>query len=303
MTGNLCAPCACFRPASRARRDRAGRPRRRARLLLRDLSQRVARRAWTIAETSASSRTTTRARRAACCAACTSRSAPASAKLVRCARGQIVDVAVDLRAGSPTYGRWERVELDDESMRELYVPVGFAHGFCVLSDVADVIYKQTAYYDPQLERGIAWNDPDVGIEWPLPRERADRLRARRRGAAAARVEPTSCRSSTTAREPRRRRPRGCDAGAAHAHRDSHRLGRPDRLGVGRALRRARLRRASAWRTTCARASSAREASTAHTTERAARALPGRVRSLAIDIRDRDGRRARVRRARRARSSS
>ncbi len=89
------------------------------------------------------------------------------AKLVRCARGQIADVAVDLRKGSPTYGEWERVDLDAESMRELFVPVGFAHGFCVLSDVADVIYKQTAYYDPKVERGIAWNDPDVGIEWPL----------------------------------------------------------------------------------------------------------------------------------------
>jgi dTDP-4-dehydrorhamnose 3,5-epimerase len=89
------------------------------------------------------------------------------AKLVRCARGRMVDVAVDLRIGSPTYGQWDAVELDDESLREVYVPVGFAHGFCVLSDVADVIYKQTAYYDPQLERGIAFNDPDVGIEWPL----------------------------------------------------------------------------------------------------------------------------------------
>jgi dTDP-4-dehydrorhamnose 3,5-epimerase len=90
------------------------------------------------------------------------------AKLVRCARGRILDVAVDLRRGSPTYAQWEGVELDDESMRELYVPVGFAHGFCVLSEVADVLYKQTAYYDPELERGIAWDDPDVGIEWPLP---------------------------------------------------------------------------------------------------------------------------------------
>jgi dTDP-4-dehydrorhamnose 3,5-epimerase len=90
------------------------------------------------------------------------------AKLVRCARGRIVDVAVDLRRGSPTYGQWEGVELDDESMREIYIPVGFAHGFCVLSDVADVMYKQTAYYDPAVERGIAWNDPQVGIEWPLP---------------------------------------------------------------------------------------------------------------------------------------
>jgi dTDP-4-dehydrorhamnose 3,5-epimerase len=92
------------------------------------------------------------------------------AKLVRCARGRVVDVAVDLRRGSPTYAQWDAVQLDDESMRELYVPVGFAHGFCVLSDVADVLYKQTAYYDPAVERGIAWNDPQVGIEWPLPSE-------------------------------------------------------------------------------------------------------------------------------------
>lgn len=93
------------------------------------------------------------------------------AKLVRCGRGRILDVAVDLRRGSPTYGQWEGVELDGESLRELYVPVGFAHGFCVLSDIADVLYKQTAYYDPTVERGIAWNDPDIAIAWPLPRER------------------------------------------------------------------------------------------------------------------------------------
>jgi dTDP-4-dehydrorhamnose 3,5-epimerase len=91
---------------------------------------------------------------------------PGVAKLVRCARGRILDVVVDLRRGSPTYARWEGVELDDEAMRELYVPVGFAHGFCVLSDVADVLYKQTAYYDPSVERGIAWNDPSVGVVWP-----------------------------------------------------------------------------------------------------------------------------------------
>jgi dTDP-4-dehydrorhamnose 3,5-epimerase len=90
------------------------------------------------------------------------------AKLVRCARGGILDVVVDLRRGSPSYGEWEGFELDDEAMHILYVPVGFAHGFCVLSEVADVIYKQTAYYDPAIERGIAWNDPDVGIRWPLP---------------------------------------------------------------------------------------------------------------------------------------
>jgi dTDP-4-dehydrorhamnose 3,5-epimerase len=92
------------------------------------------------------------------------------AKLVRCARGRILDVAVDLRRGSPTYGRWDAAELDDDGLRALFVPVGFAHGFCVLSDVADVIYKQTAYYDAAVERGIAWNDPDIAIEWPLPAE-------------------------------------------------------------------------------------------------------------------------------------
>lgn len=91
-----------------------------------------------------------------------------AAKLVRCARGQILDVVVDLRRGSPSYAEWEAFELDDRSHRMVYVPVGFAHGFCVLSDVADVIYKQTGYYDPQLERGIAWNDPRIAIDWPLP---------------------------------------------------------------------------------------------------------------------------------------
>ncbi|HTQ68825.1 MAG TPA: dTDP-4-dehydrorhamnose 3,5-epimerase [Solirubrobacteraceae bacterium] len=90
------------------------------------------------------------------------------AKLVRCARGRIFDVGVDLRRGSPTYGRWAGVELDDEGLRELYVPVGFAHGFCVLSDVADVVYKQSGYYDPELERAIAWDDPEIGVRWPLP---------------------------------------------------------------------------------------------------------------------------------------
>jgi len=103
------------------------------------------------------------------------------AKLVRCARGSIVDVAVDLRRGSPTFGRWEAVELDDEQMRELYVPVGFAHGFCALSEVADVMYKQTGYYDPQLERSIAWNDPEISVAWPLP---ADELTVSARDASA-----------------------------------------------------------------------------------------------------------------------
>ncbi len=92
--------------------------------------------------------------------------APGQAKLVRCARGQIFDVAVDLRRGSPTYGQWEGHELDDVSHRQLFVPVGFAHGFCVLSEVADVSYKVSSYYDPATEAGIAWNDPEVGVEWP-----------------------------------------------------------------------------------------------------------------------------------------
>jgi len=92
------------------------------------------------------------------------------AKLVRCARGQIIDIVVDLRRGSPTYAQWEAFELSDENMYQLYVPIGFAHGFCVLSDVADVLYKQTAYYDPAVERGIAWDDPQIGIEWPIPED-------------------------------------------------------------------------------------------------------------------------------------
>ena len=88
------------------------------------------------------------------------------AKLIRCARGAILDVAVDVRRGSPTFGEWEAFELSDENMRLVYCPVGFAHGFCTLSDLADVLYKQSGYYDPELERGIRYDDPDVGIEWP-----------------------------------------------------------------------------------------------------------------------------------------
>jgi dTDP-4-dehydrorhamnose 3,5-epimerase len=88
------------------------------------------------------------------------------AKLVRCARGRILDVAVDLRRASPTYGEWESVELDDEHARQLYIPVGFAHGFCVLSELADVTYKCSTYYDGAIERGFRYDDPEVGIEWP-----------------------------------------------------------------------------------------------------------------------------------------
>ncbi|HYI98813.1 MAG TPA: dTDP-4-dehydrorhamnose 3,5-epimerase [Thermoleophilaceae bacterium] len=98
------------------------------------------------------------------------------AKLIRCARGSIFDVVVDLRRGSPTFGEWEGVQLDDERLLQLYVPVGFAHGFCVTSEVADVVYRCSSYYDGEIERGIRFDDPDVGIEWPselklLPSER------------------------------------------------------------------------------------------------------------------------------------
>ena len=88
------------------------------------------------------------------------------AKLVRCARGAVFDVIVDLRRGSPTYAQWEAHTLDDERHQQLYVPIGFAHGFCVTSDFADVIYKCSSYHEPALERGIAYDDPDLGIEWP-----------------------------------------------------------------------------------------------------------------------------------------
>ncbi len=92
------------------------------------------------------------------------------AKLVRCGRGKILDVVVDLRRASPTYGQHEAFELDDEQGRQLYVPVGFAHGFAVLSEVADVMYKCSNYYDPAVERGFRFDDPDVGITWPADLE-------------------------------------------------------------------------------------------------------------------------------------
>jgi dTDP-4-dehydrorhamnose 3,5-epimerase len=91
---------------------------------------------------------------------------PGMAKLVRCVRGAILDVVVDLRRGSPTFGAWEGFELDDVRHHQAYCPDGFAHGFCVLSEVADVIYKTSAYYDPSSEGGFAFDDPSVGIEWP-----------------------------------------------------------------------------------------------------------------------------------------
>ena len=91
---------------------------------------------------------------------------PGMAKLVRCARGSILDVVVDVRSGSPGFGRWESFELNDENHRQLYCPDGFAHGFCVLSEHADVIYRCSAYWDPSRESGFRYDDPEVGIEWP-----------------------------------------------------------------------------------------------------------------------------------------
>jgi dTDP-4-dehydrorhamnose 3,5-epimerase len=87
-------------------------------------------------------------------------------KLVRVVRGAVFDVAVDIRQGSPTLGKWVGVDLSEENHKQLWVPPGFAHGFLVLSDSADFLYKTTDYYAPEHERCIAWNDPDVGIGWP-----------------------------------------------------------------------------------------------------------------------------------------
>ena len=98
------------------------------------------------------------------CAGCTSSRAWPST--FAAPRGEIVDVLVDIRKGSPTFGEWEAFTLNDENLRQLYCPDGFAHGFCVTSEVADVIYMCSTYYDPETESGISYRDPDVGIEWP-----------------------------------------------------------------------------------------------------------------------------------------
>lgn len=89
-------------------------------------------------------------------------------KLVRAIRGRVFDVAVDLRAGSETYGQWYGVELSEENKKQFYVSPGFAHGYLVLSDVAEFCYKCTDFYHPGDEGGLAWNDPEVGVQWPLP---------------------------------------------------------------------------------------------------------------------------------------
>lgn len=89
------------------------------------------------------------------------------AQIVTVLRGRIFDVTVDLRGGSPTFGRWFSVELSDAGPRQLYMPPGFAHGFCVLSEAADLHYKVSRFYDPADEGGLLWSDPDLGIDWPL----------------------------------------------------------------------------------------------------------------------------------------
>ena len=99
-------------------------------------------------------------------------------KLIQALEGEVLDVAVDVRRGSPTFGRWTGVRLSADNFRQIYVPPGFAHGFCVLSPIAHVEYKCTELYDPASEIGIAWNDPAIGIEWPV---RDPLLSARDRG--------------------------------------------------------------------------------------------------------------------------
>ena len=91
----------------------------------------------------------------------------AQGKLVQVTRGKVFDVAVDVRRGSPTFGQWLGLELDGETLRQLWVPPGFAHGFCVLSDEADFVYKCTAPYAPEAERSIRWDDPELAIAWPI----------------------------------------------------------------------------------------------------------------------------------------
>ncbi len=94
-------------------------------------------------------------------------SSPGQAKLMRVASGSIFDVAVDIRPASPTFGKWHGMYLNADEHAQFFVPVGFAHGFCVVSDVADVIYKVSSPYDAKTESGIRWNDPDIGVTWPL----------------------------------------------------------------------------------------------------------------------------------------
>ena len=92
---------------------------------------------------------------------------PEQSKLVRVVKGEVFDVVVDIRKSSPTFGKWQSFILSDTNHLQLYVPVGFAHGFCVLSDKMEFLYKVSEYYSGEKEKGLIWNDPDIGIDWPI----------------------------------------------------------------------------------------------------------------------------------------
>ena len=94
------------------------------------------------------------------------RVSPEQAKLVRVIKGEVFDVVVDIRSQSPTFGQWRGYTLSDSNYRQIYIPVGFAHGFCVLSETAEFLYKVSEYYSAEKEKGIMWNDRDIGIKWP-----------------------------------------------------------------------------------------------------------------------------------------
>ncbi|HKE94501.1 MAG TPA: dTDP-4-dehydrorhamnose 3,5-epimerase [Povalibacter sp.] len=111
-------------------------------------------------------------------------------KLVRVTRGAVFDVAVDMRRSSPTFGQWVGAELSDVNHHMMWVPPGFAHGFLALTDQVDFLYKCTDFYEPQFERTLRWNDPDVAIEWPLPRDVTPLLAAK--DAAAAGLNEAEC---------------------------------------------------------------------------------------------------------------
>jgi dTDP-4-dehydrorhamnose 3,5-epimerase len=96
----------------------------------------------------------------------------AQGKLIRVTKGAILDVAVDIRRGSPTYGRYEAVELSAENWRQLWVPAGFLHGFCTLVDEVEIIYKVTDYYSPEHDAGVRWSDPDIAVAWPVSPDKA-----------------------------------------------------------------------------------------------------------------------------------
>jgi dTDP-4-dehydrorhamnose 3,5-epimerase len=109
-------------------------------------------------------------------------------KLVHVARGRIFDVAVDVRIGSPTFARWFGTELNDENLQSLWIPPGFAHGFCVLSDFADVIYKCSALYEASDDRGVKWDDARIGIEWPVKNPIVSEKDSRHAGLALTRFD-------------------------------------------------------------------------------------------------------------------